>query len=267
MDPTRLAIVQRTADKPRAEPSDETLLLPGAAAVGLAVGAVVGAPAALVVAGFAFVAFASVASVAAWRSRRDPFEYPLRPEVLPSEVLSLELRDAYVSMLLTHETVRRSLRGAPHARDMVGHLYRRAGEIVQCAGQLARGANPMQRFLDLDPALSIDHEIGRLEESVGAASDPETAIAYGRALAARRHQRAARRNVATLCQRIRARLEMATASIAMLGAVAVELGGEHAEHAMAAAGELAEHADALSENLEMLETMFGSSAMPALVAG
>jgi hypothetical protein len=170
-------------------------------------------------------------------------------------------------MLATHEIVRRSLHDAPHARDMIADLYRRAGEIVQHAGQLARGANAMQLYLDLDPTTGIESEIERLEDRVGAASDPEIAVAYGRALSARRHQLAARRNVATLRQRIRARLEMATASIAMLGAVAAELGGEHAEQATPAAEALAEHADALSENLQILETMLGTSATPALPAG
>lgn len=202
----------------------------------------------------------AVATINAVRSRA--------PErvVLPEEIATLELRDAYRKVLHALADVQRGLAASPRLRSSMAPVLERSRAAVSLCGRLALLAGPVQRYLDLQDPQRIRSEAARLRERAEAADDEAAAAAWGHARAARERQLATYDRLRASRERILARLELTAAALDSFSAMIVRLQLESEEHFLLAGESVAEHLDGIGGELSALESALAADLPTELAA-
>ena len=185
---------------------------------------------------------------------RGPLALPLAPEVEPAEIAAADLRSTYHDILRHHEDIRCALVEAERVQASLRAVFERCGAVVHVAGRLARLANPLQRYLELHAASQVTKELHRLSATAETASDPLARDVYHTAAAARGRQLGTLLEIQNLRDRIRARLELISASLESVAALVIKLQVLDLEQVTLAGETMTEQLDSLHEELAVLET-------------
>jgi hypothetical protein len=197
------------------------------------------------------------ATVRAGRTERarGALAQPLRPEIDPAEITSIDLRAAYLDILRVHEDIRRSLLDAERMQSTLRALFGQCGDVVQVAGRLARLANPLHDYLEVHGANQAKQELHRLAVTADGTSDRVAQAVYQSAAAARGRQLGTLLEIQQLRDRIRARLELIGASLASVQALVIKLQVLDLEKVAVAGESMSDQLASLGEELVVLESM------------
>lgn len=187
------------------------------------------------------------------RELHGEFGLALHPIVEPEEVEPEELRSSYLAILRTHEELRATLHEHEPVSAELRSLYRSCGDAVQLAGRTAVLGGPLRRFLDGRARASIAEDIVRLDTLADDAADPEAREMLRRASASRRREAEIHADVDTMYARMKARLEVVSATLATAVAAGLHLCTLGVDRSVNAHDALIEHIDALDEDLRFLE--------------
>jgi hypothetical protein len=181
------------------------------------------------------------------------FGLPLQLAVEPEEVEPDELRSSYLSILRTYEELRATLNEHDPVSAELHSLYRSCGNAVQLAGRTALLGGPLRRYLDGRARATIAEDIMRLDASADDTGDREARAMFHRASAARRREAEIHVDVDAIYARMRARLEVVSATLATAAAASLHLCTLDVDRSINTRESLIDHIDALDEDLRFLE--------------
>jgi len=196
-----------------------------------------------------------------------PFGAALDLDVEPDEIASLDLRATYLGILQRHEDLRLHLIDAPRMQQYLRDTFERCGATVHVAGRLARLANPLDGYLQEHSAERVTRDLDELAARVATAGDPAAVAAYRRAAAARGRQLGTLLEIKALRDRIRARLELVSASLDSIVAAVVKLQVLDLAQIELVGESMADELSALGEELAILEAMMDDGAAAVAASG
>lgn len=186
-------------------------------------------------------------------SRRRRCEGPAPVVESPEAIVALETRDTYRAILRAHAEIRRNLaEAAPLGCSPPAMLARCDAAVRQCS-RLAMLTNPLQRYLDGHDRSRTLADLDRLQRRSGAATDEQAVAALGRAAAARTRQLETHDQIASLRDRISARLELVRAALESFSATVIRLQVAGEEQLILSGDSAIEHLEDVGDELEVIE--------------
>ena len=171
-----------------------------------------------------------------------------------------EVRDTYCAILAVRAEIGRELARAPGLATAVP-MRQQCDAAIRVCGRVARVADRLQMYLATHDPSHITREIARLRARAEAALDDHAARSFEQAVAARERQLATCTQLAAICDRLQAGLDLVLACMVAYAAVIVKAQAIEAEHVALAGDSLSDHVADMSDELEELAGGMASGSM------
>jgi hypothetical protein len=180
----------------------------------------------------------------------------VEPQVMLDQIRPQELRAIYQMILTNYQRTVSAYEGSSDSlKQSLSDSLARCGQLVNEAGRTAVKGNALRNYLELQTAQSIEAEAQSLEESARQAKDEKAAATYQKAAASAREQLATYRQIEGLYDRVKAQLAAIETSTDGVYAKIVKLQATDLQEAILVNQSIAEHLDALSSDMHILESV------------